>query len=175
MTLEQFEEKRLTCRTRAAAETIKQVLTAEAPVAAGTSIRFVVPRIASQSLGSLPTVTKQIADSIVETIFRSDLRARIQKEPLSIRLAGVSVQTISSRNDEPVSNAYAEQLQDYLNQALTGTNEPLHATHQFNEPKSQQNPQVWINLSMALIDEARTQARTDWEQGEKPCPISPKS
>lgn len=175
MTLEQFEEKRLTCRTRAATDTIKQVLTAETPVAAGTSIRFVVPLVSAQSGDALPKVTKQIADSIVEAIFRSNLRSRLQQEPISIRLSGVSVQTISSRNDEAVSNPYAEQLQDYLNKSLTGTNDPLHATHQFNEPRSQQNPQVWINLSMALIDEARTQARTDWEQGQKPCPISPKS
>jgi hypothetical protein len=175
MTFEQFQDKRLTCRTITAAETIKRVVAAGTPVAVGASIRFVVPVTPVQSEDALPKVTKRIADSIVEAIFRSDLRLRLQQDPMSIRLSGVSVRKTSTRKDEAVSTSYAEQLQDYLAQALAGTKDSVQVTHEFTEHKSQQSPQVWINLSTALIDEARTRARTDWEQGLKPCPISPTS
>lgn len=175
MTLEQFEDKRLACRTRIAADEIRRVLTVVAPVPVGASIMFTVPPPPAQLGNALPERTEQVADSLVESIFHTDLRLRLEQQPTSIRLAGVSVQAVFSRKDEATSAAYAEQLQDYLAEALRRRNESFRVTHNFIEPPSQRSPQVWINVLMVLLDEAKTQATTDWEKGQKPCPISPKS
>jgi hypothetical protein len=173
MTPEQFRDKRLSCRLGLAEGELKPMLPDSS--AAGGSIALKIPDLSLTGGAELPEKAKRLADDVRRAVFDSNLRSRWTSDPaISVKITGIAVQFVSGPDDYGAIEPYARQLYNYLKTRLANVSHPVAVTWLGTVRAATSRPQVSIVILTALTDQARDQAETDRQQGNKPCPSSPK-